>query len=89
MIIKLIIELMDAANTQELFIGYDPEPGIPSDKLVTRHEYNQIKAKADSNCRFVTSAPYDAYDPFRHIDTGRPALLNLLANGSILPRRLV
>lgn len=89
MIIKLIIELMDAANTQELFIGYDPEPGIPSDKLVTRHEYNQIKAKADSNCRFVTSAPYDAYDPFRHIDTGRSALLNLLANGSILPRRLV
>ena len=88
MVYRMLDAMMTRLNVNAIFIGRDMEYGIPSDKLVERHEYNQIMATPDSNCRYVISASYCYGDPFKYIDTNRTELLRILSGGSIIPERL-
>jgi hypothetical protein len=88
MVYRMLDAMMTRLNVNAIFIGRDLEYGIPNDNLVERHEYNQIMATHDSNCRYVTSATYVPDDPFKNIDTNRSELLRILSGGSIIPERL-
>lgn len=88
MVYRMLDSMMTRLNVNAIFIGRDMEYGIPNDKLVERHEYNQIMATQDSNCRYVISDTYKQDDPFKHIDTNRSELVRILSGGSILPERL-
>jgi hypothetical protein len=88
MVYRMLDAMMTRLNVNAIFIGRDLEYGIPNDNLVERHEYNQIMATSDSNCRYVTSATYVPDDPFKNIDTNRSELLRILSGGSIIPERL-
>lgn len=88
MVYRMIDAMMTRLNVNAVFIGRDLEYGIPNDKLVERHEYNQIMATPCSNCRYVTSDCYCYDDPFKHIDSNRTELLRILSGGSIIPERL-
>lgn len=88
MVYRMLDAMMTRLNVNAIFIGRDLEYGVPNDKLVERHEYNQIMATPYSNCRYVTSDTYNLSDPFKNIDTNRSELLRILSGGSIIPERL-